>query len=597
MSQYVLMLSVGPVQGFIAAARRSRDLWSGSWLLSEMSKAGAKYLYAHQAQMVFPHIDATNAQLLEPGSDFSVGNKIQVLLETEDANAVRELAAQAAQAVRQRFLEVAEEAKKELGQAALRTEIWDLQVDDYVEVQSAWAKVADAKSYKQACDRVASVLAARKATRDFKASAILAEMLPKSSLDGARETVLHEGKLSRLARLQLGLNDSEQLDCAGVVKRLGGKQQSEQFTPIPRVAADAWLQTLSDENLALLREAYQPLVALDLATRVRGNKECYQAFPYDAQFVYPFRLEAALGKNDIKTDTEAATALANLQKVLKPLWKQYGEPCSYGVLLLADGDKMGELLDRADNAEKHKRITKDLSAFAGDVAGIMRTFRGHTVYAGGDDVLGFVPLSQALQCAEALAVSFESKLSGIAKELNATAPTLSVGLAIAHINTPLGHVRLLAGQAEKVAKGDAVKDPSKQRNALGITLAVRSGSTSDMRLRWDDQQGLQAFKQWIDQYQQKTITSRVAYDTRDVHLRTHFPHSTEATDYREAIRVAEFKLMLSKARTLDGSKLPDELVRNLQERFQALGDLNDLATELIVARWMAAKTQKDLGKI
>ena len=54
MTQYVLTLSIGPVQGFIASARRSRDLWSGSWLLSEMAKAAAKSLFEAGAQMVFP---------------------------------------------------------------------------------------------------------------------------------------------------------------------------------------------------------------------------------------------------------------------------------------------------------------------------------------------------------------------------------------------------------------------------------------------------------------------------------------------------------------------------------------------------------------
>jgi CRISPR-associated endoribonuclease Cas6 len=38
---YLLSISIGPVQDFIASARRSRDLWFGSWLLSQLSKAAA----------------------------------------------------------------------------------------------------------------------------------------------------------------------------------------------------------------------------------------------------------------------------------------------------------------------------------------------------------------------------------------------------------------------------------------------------------------------------------------------------------------------------------------------------------------------------
>ncbi len=42
MTSHLIEIHIGPVQDFIAAARRSRDLWFGSWLLSELSKAVAK---------------------------------------------------------------------------------------------------------------------------------------------------------------------------------------------------------------------------------------------------------------------------------------------------------------------------------------------------------------------------------------------------------------------------------------------------------------------------------------------------------------------------------------------------------------------------
>jgi CRISPR-associated protein Cmr2 len=38
MTSHLLQLSVGPVQELIAAAQRTRDLWFGSFLLSEISK-------------------------------------------------------------------------------------------------------------------------------------------------------------------------------------------------------------------------------------------------------------------------------------------------------------------------------------------------------------------------------------------------------------------------------------------------------------------------------------------------------------------------------------------------------------------------------
>ena len=51
---YLITLSVGPVQDFIAAARRTRDLWFGSYVLSEVSKAAALAFKNKGATLIFP---------------------------------------------------------------------------------------------------------------------------------------------------------------------------------------------------------------------------------------------------------------------------------------------------------------------------------------------------------------------------------------------------------------------------------------------------------------------------------------------------------------------------------------------------------------
>ena len=435
-------------------------------------------------------------------------------------------------------------------------------------------------------------LAARKATRDFSPSALMATderyILPKSSLDGARETVLHES-LNDTTRRRLGLSQSEQLDCAGVAKRLGG--DSEQFTPFSRVASHSWLKRLPPEALKALGKAYEPLVGLELATRVSGNSGCYRDMPYDAQFCYRFRLETAIRDNS--NDSACSEALQGLLDTLKPMWREYGQPCPYGVLLLADGDRMGELLDKAGNKAAHQKVTRALSSFAGSVSALVREHEGHAIYAGGDDVLAFVPLNNAYDCARALSERFVSALEAVSAELGAVTPTLSVGLGISHIMEPLGNTRELAKTAEKAAKGDSAAQP---RNAIGITLDVRSGSTTTLRIRWDDKEGQEAFREWIEAYANKTIPTRVAYDTREVHLRTRF--ALQGANQEPGIPEAEFKRMLDKARTRGGEKLDPKRLQALEARARALGygELDQLANELILARWFAAKTSADLGR-
>ena len=614
MTQYVLTLSIGPVQGFIASARRSRDLWSGSWLLSEMAKAAAKSLFEAGAKMVFPFVDEATKDRLEPcdrmDDNFSVGNKIQVQVEVADDAAVRDLVEQAKAAAQSRFETIARQARQVLQarqdlNAALRDEIWQMQLKDYLEIQAAWARITE-KGYSDASQRAASALAARKATRDFKSTGASNAwdkrfMLPKSSLDGARETVFLEkangdADLSDVARRKLGLSRSEQLDCAGIVKRLGGN--SEQFTPVTRVAADAWLQGLPEDELRNLCNAYEPLIALNLATRVKGNQGIYADFPFDGQLLYRNRLDAALSDN--KNSADASEKLSKLKNVLKTIWHKYGEPCSYWAMLLADGDRMGELLDRAKTIEEHQAITEALSTFAESVPAKMRDSRAQCVYAGGDDVLGFVALDKAVDCADALRQAFSACLKKVSDVLKAEkAPTLSVGLAICHISTPLGNVRRLAKHAEKVAKGDNYP-ADQQRNGLGITLSVRSGSDSDWRVQWSDEAGLSAFEKWKKWYREKKISSRIAYDSRDIFMRTDFSPSNDlSSELHQNIRQAEFARMLDKARDMEGGNLDNEVQEALKRRLNARPDadaLNVLATELIIARWLAAKTQNDLGQ-
>lgn len=603
MADYVLILAFGPVQSFIASARRSRDLWSGSWLLSEISKAAALALHQEQATLIFPAILPTSTSAeLQANSDLSVANKVQAVVRGAELARVKAIADTAKAAAKARFVAIAAEVKNKIQRNALRNEIWHKQLDDYIEAYAAWAEIhADADtSYALAVEQANAALAARKATRDFLPNATTPDdslfiKLPKSSLDGARETVLQEGKLALSLRRQLGLGQSENLDCVAVVKRLGGKV--EQFTPFSRITAHAWLKLLADAEKAALCAAYEPLIGMGICTRVKGNGGIYADFPYDGQLLYPARLTVAMGEAEQEQDPEAHAALSELQNVLLPLWRRYGEPCAYGALLLADGDKMGELLDQVRTLAGHQAVTQALSEFAGSVAQTVRNYQGHAIYAGGDDVLALVPLAQAQDCANALRQDFAEKLGKVAEALQVDArPTLSVGLAIAHMMQPFAEIRQLASRAEKYAKGDQFGDH--KRNALAFTVAVRSGATEDIRFRWDDAKGLACFDTWKKGFKEKTLSSRVAYDTRAIDLRTHFARQT-CSDTTEPclspIQAAEFTRMLQRARTTGGKQLDTKMQEKLSARAGQIG-LENLAKELIVARWLEAKTSRDTGE-
>ena len=86
--KYLIEIAVGPVQEFIASARKLRDLWSGSTLLSELSKCVAKSMLSQGCYLIFPA--PANASDLEFRSELVVANKILAEYEGDNPREVVE---------------------------------------------------------------------------------------------------------------------------------------------------------------------------------------------------------------------------------------------------------------------------------------------------------------------------------------------------------------------------------------------------------------------------------------------------------------------------------------------------------------------------
>jgi len=149
-------------------------------------------------------------------------------------------------------------------------------------------------------------------------------------------------------------------------------------------------------------------------------------------------------------------------------------PSPYYSLLLADGDRMGKAIDGLTTPADHRCLSGLLADFASKVPDIVRRHKGSLIYAGGDDVLAFVPLHTALDCARELAVDFNQRFDKkfpIDEDGVIRYPTLSAGIAVAHHLEPLQDGLTLARDAEKKAKGIPGK------NALAVIVDKRSGAS------------------------------------------------------------------------------------------------------------------------
>jgi CRISPR-associated protein Cmr2 len=616
MNSYLLKLSIGPVQGFIAAARRSRDLWFGSYILSAAAKRAALSLKGNGATLIFPNDE--DEGLLDSGPGRQISNVIFAKVETD---AIKELVKQIKAAANQAWLheaglvfDEAEYLARKDGQKRRRKHnplnqaLWNQQLNDVLEFYAAWAALLpdDKADYQEKYEVVDRLLAARKNTRDFLPAQNTLFGIQKSSLDAGRESVIlsRRSKLDTLRlRRQWGIGDGEELDCPGFVKRVGGKlalragenNRLEHFTPLSRIALDPWIRGMDQEKkekLAKLVDSglFDTLQKYDLATPVKGNVKdgasVYQDFPYDGQLLYDFRLTAEMAK----AGTHLRNQLQELKQAAAPLFKD-GKPDPYLALLQADGDYMGKLLshDNSCALETHRNISKALAAFAADAQSLVQKRQGHAIYAGGDDVLALLPLDQAIDCAEALRKRFEKLLQPFGEGLR-DQPTLSVGLAIGHFLEPLPVLLDMARRAERLAKGDGL-DAQHRRNALGIVLKPRSGGEIEARSQWGTDPA-QRLAHWAQAFRDGRLPERTPYLLREAAQRLG-GLGQESGAYKSALDASARRIV--QRRRMPGGGEDEERQKQEALRKKLLDaatkkdgiGLAELVSELLIARRIA----------
>jgi CRISPR-associated protein Cmr2 len=272
---YLISIAIGPVQEFIASARRSRDLWFGSWLLSELSKAAAMKLVELNGNniesLIFPA--PANVSELDPFSELGVANKILGKLTSnlsDSVNAIRK-------AVEDRLQGLTTQAYSQLNANDFHLDTARMQVTDLLEFYWAAVEVTEntngsIQDYHLARSKVEALLAARKATRAFDRVSWGSDC-PKSSLDGQRESVIPElqyphpnaSRADREAKAQklwqlYNVRVGERLCGVGLLKRHGLRDETQTFFSTSHVAALPLMDRFSKVNPTEHKKAFALLI-------------------------------------------------------------------------------------------------------------------------------------------------------------------------------------------------------------------------------------------------------------------------------------------------------------------------------------------------
>ncbi len=638
MTQYMLMFSLGPVQPFIEQARKTRDLWLGSYLLSNLIEAAMKEVEQARlgAEFVFPterNIDSKYSNL--PNKYIAIFNSI------DEAQSAVEFSKNG---IRDCWNTIREDIWTKIVRSAFTNdiplgttlEIWNQQSSPEVFFEIFWVIVeGDRAQYSSWLQRTEAALDARKRLRNFQPQEEPGE---KSTISGERqalhgalddsdsirnqvkkfwkELTTKAGSTKRsLSPRDISLDGSERLDAIDTIKRFATessllKELKQAFPSTSSIATASFVERLLTIDAPKLQNwrnatrgplADMPTDTIPFLEKRAGENKWILNRDGDCYFIETFTARR-LEKDYALSEAEAKGVAIAGQQGLKALLAVADEfsirrPTPYYAVMKMDGDRMGKLLSSVYSQNEHIRISEALSYFARKIVPplLEEKYPGRLVYTGGDDVLAFAPLARdipekernmvgtiytLLDLVDQLQQQYREQVQKEVSDDRKQAVTASTGIAIAHHFTPLSAVLYAVREAEKeIAKGRYGRD------ALVVTLIRRSGEQTRVGCHWrykelgkddDLRQPINLFSHFYNLFDQDVLSPKCIYNLLD--------EAATLIDLQPEAQASEIKRVLLRQR--DNKKkdlLPDitaeETAKNLVELAVAMDKAIDVKHE------------------
>jgi CRISPR-associated protein Cmr2 len=496
--------TIGPVQGFVAQARRTRDFWAGSFLLSWLSGIAMAEVQRQNGKIDFPVPPDGYLGWITTGKGAGNGPRQGAIPNRFKAMQAEVPAdfdgARVASCVREAWVKLAEHVWKSdnLDDVAspLTREIWDRQNKGFWDI--SWI-IADDESDSSLMDQRKNWRShhAKQGEPGVKCMVMEGWQELSGSTHPGREGKAFWQKASK-GKLT-DLREGEQLCALAYVKRrfvrhfssfnatltsgltVSGWQLDIGMPSVSYMAAVHWLEQLvksaSEDEIRPLLEAARDVDAArdEWDTSIACLKNAVGHWSSGSHKRQLLSLDGSLFFDHVQDNPAAYGYDAAKVSVLKRelvkfrdrLPERAAAPSPFYAILMMDGDSLGSHM--ADKS-KQQAISRALEKFTSAVPECVEQHNGYLIYAGGDDVLAMLPLEDAMRCAAAVRVLYldsfkESKIP----------TTISAAIEYAHVKMPLGKVLSdLHDLLDKVAKDGAGRD----------ALAVRVWKPGGMVLQW-----------------------------------------------------------------------------------------------------------------
>ena len=596
----MLMFTVGPVQSFIEAARKTEDLWMGSYILSYLIATAMEKIQGEGVEIIYPAIGTDSPFDFWREQDFTTPSFPNLFLAIGDGIAVSqgdlvERAKEAEESVKTEFELMAQHVlDKVFGtwRDKYVAKLFEKQISDFFDIYWVITEEETDQKYGDWYDYTASSLAAVKNCRTFKQTQ---EVGRKCSLDGTREILhLKENESIKDAmewwdKFAKGTprhcRQKEALCAVSLTKRIGmhflenhSKFRKEFKNSRPRFPSTSEVATANYKEQILCKpdalEVYTNFCKVVKDLRQSDDEEAkiptIQPLPkikcpfsnnVDGEWLYEETLEPAYLERYYNVDASKAAnqidQCKELRKKLVQLLK--GEPGKYYAAIALDADNMGEVNRNAENREKHKEHSKQLIQYTKDARQIVEEEHlGKLTYAGGDDLLALANLEDLLPILKKLREKFPDFT------------TISAGVCIAHNKMPLGDVLQHARRMEKKAKNDGGRD------AFGIALFKRSGNVSEMVAKWNygDLEVLAVGQKLVKLLQNDEISKRFLYTFRDAFAKLIGDDGVLMTELPSDLFDKEFERIIERAYKTKGQQLDKRSQRTINQTLEMWANFN-----------------------
>jgi CRISPR-associated protein Cmr2 len=482
----LLACTIGPVQSFIATARTTRDLWTGSWLLSHMVEKAIERVRDSGGELIYP---------VSEGESHLFACLPNLLLAQAPAHKAAEIAKAACEGARGAWKTIADQVRAKLRQqwGSGWDDGWDLQTDNFFDIRWVVLPPDRQRSYKERFIHVGKLLAAGKTLRHVEPPEPDSESRPKCMLTGS-----HAQMGPRSSHADWWKDTASKQPLCGT--RVG---ETERLCAISLVKRFAWVPSIQPATRAADTSRRFPDTATIAAIPwlTKAGIEWDRVDGWSGQWLQ-------WSENQLHGIDQVPDERAPSNKVADAIIDargMHGWPPIYYAILMLDGDNMGTLVQRtADDATdpvgRHTELSKTLAGFASvDVPRIIERHHGTLVYSGGDDVLALLPIRSAVPCARELAGQFSQSLVG---------QTASTGIVFAHYKSDLRIALEECRAAEKQAKNAG-------KNCLCIRVLKRGGEHASAVLGWSDTEPFLQLEDYFaptTEYPQGQATDRWAYE-------------------------------------------------------------------------------------